>query len=128
LLAQQQKKIEQAEQSISPRRQPLGPPYVSVPMGLASTSDDWGRKNVPNWCNGREIVVDNGKQPFKQNDYVDSGIEPQRQVKLDKTYAREDIDLTRSLRRNAAAAAAAAIKDGNIITQLSVHHIYDLLR
>jgi hypothetical protein len=49
-------------------------------------------------------------------------------VKLDKTYAREDIDLTRSLRRNAAAAAAAAIKDGNIITQLSVHHIYDLLR
>jgi hypothetical protein len=33
---------------------------------------------------------------------------PQRQMKSDKTYAREDLDLARSLSRNAASAAAAA--------------------
>jgi hypothetical protein len=33
---------------------------------------------------------------------------PQRQMKLDETYATEDLDLARSLRRNAAAAAASA--------------------
>jgi hypothetical protein len=66
LLAQQQKKIERAEQSILPRRQPLRPPYVSVLMGLPSTSDDWCRKNVPDWCKGREIINNNndGKQPY----------------------------------------------------------------
>jgi hypothetical protein len=47
-------------------------------MGLVSTSDDWCRKNMPDWCKGREIIVDKGKQPYKQDDYVDSSIEPQR--------------------------------------------------
>jgi hypothetical protein len=49
-------------------RQKLRQPYVSVPMGLPSTSADWNkkesdkwcRKNVPDWCRGRQIIDTNG--------------------------------------------------------------------
>jgi hypothetical protein len=70
-------------------------------MGLPSTSDKWCqkywdnlcRKNVPDWCRGREIINNNdGKHPYiNDNDgkqpysYVNSGIKPQRRVKSDKT-------------------------------------------
>jgi hypothetical protein len=45
------------------------------------------------------IHEEDGKQLYKV---------PQKQMKSDKTYAREDLDLARSLCRNAAAAAAAS--------------------
>jgi hypothetical protein len=45
------------------------------------------------------INEDDGKQLY---------LVPQRRMKSDETYTREDLDLARSLRRNTAAAAAAS--------------------
>jgi hypothetical protein len=101
-----------------------------VPIGLPSSSADWNkkesdkwcRKNVPDWCTGRQIINANGHHCIKKtnnnvNDIMKSYINkddgkqlykiPSRQMKSDETYAREDLDNARSLRRNAPAAAFA---------------------
>jgi hypothetical protein len=99
-------------------------------MGILSTSADrnkkdseeWCRKNVPDWCRGRQIIDPNGHVIKHANDDVDDNMipyinedggkqlykVPQRQMKSDDTYSREDLNLDGSLRRNAAAAAASA--------------------
>jgi hypothetical protein len=90
-----------------------------VPMGLSSTSaewkkkdsDEWCRKHVPNWHSGRKIInVVNDDD--KMDSYYEEGKKlysvPQRRMKSDATYDREDLNLPASLRSNAAATAAAA--------------------
>jgi hypothetical protein len=116
--------------SNSANRQKLRWPFVSVPMGLPSTSadwnekdsDEWCRKHVPDWHSGNKISNANGHHlvTTASNDVKDKMTSyanedgkqlykiPQRQMKSDKTYAREDFNLALSLRRNSAAAAAAA--------------------
>jgi hypothetical protein len=66
---------------------------------IKSANDDDNDDMIP------YINEDDGKQPYS---YVNSGKDPQRRVKSDETYAREDLNLARSLRHNAAAAAAEA--------------------
>jgi hypothetical protein len=103
--------------------------HVSVPMGLPSTSEDWNEKDsdewcrthVPDWHSGRKIIDANShhlvmtatNDDDKMTSYAnEEGKQlyrvPQRRIKSDDTYAREDLDLAASLRRNAAATAAAA--------------------
>jgi hypothetical protein len=116
--------------SSSANRQKLSRPYISVPMGLPSTSADWKekdsdkwcRKHVPDWHSGKKIIyanghhlvttasndVDNKMTSYANEDGKQLYKVPQRQMKSDEVYAREDFDLALSLRRNAAAAAAAA--------------------
>jgi hypothetical protein len=99
-------------------------------MGLPSTSADWNEKDldewcrthVPNWHSGRKIIDANGQHLVMQtatNDdeqmtsYADEAGKqlyrvPQRRMKSDNTYAREDLDLAASLRCKAAATLAAA--------------------
>jgi hypothetical protein len=130
LLKRQEEQNERAMQNITPRRK-LRRPYIAVPMGLPfMTSDqrkkkeeeDWCREHIPNWCKGTQIIDTNGHVTKNANDDVDDNMipyineddgkqldkVPQRRMKSDKTYAREDLNLARSLRRNAAAAVAAA--------------------
>jgi hypothetical protein len=129
LLKRQKEQNERAMQNITPR-QKLRRPYIAVPMGLPfMTSDqrkkkeeeDWCREHVPNWFKGRQIIDTNGHVIKNANTNVDDNKilyineddgkqlynVPQRRMKSDKTYASEDLDLARSLRRNATAAAAA---------------------
>jgi hypothetical protein len=112
-------------------KQKLRRPNVHVPvlMGLPSTSaewnkkdsDEWCRKHVPNWHSGRKIIDANGQHLVTKASNDDDKMVsysnkegkqlyrvPQRRMKSDETYAREDLDLAASLRCNAAATAAAA--------------------
>jgi hypothetical protein len=104
--------------------------HVAVPMGLPSTSADWNEKDsvercrthVPDWHSGRKIINANGQHLVTQtasNDYdkmtsyADEASNqlyrvPQRRIKSDDTYAREELDLAASLRCNAVATLAAA--------------------
>jgi hypothetical protein len=102
---------------------------VPVPMGLPSTSaewnkkdsDEWCRKNVPDWHSGRKIIDANGQhlvtKAANDDDMMISYANEegkqlyrvtQRGMMSDETYPREDLDLTDSLRRNAAATTLAA--------------------
>jgi hypothetical protein len=102
-------------------KQKLRRPHVHtpVPMGLPFTSENWNerdsdtwcRENVPNWKEDRRII-DVVSDDNKMESYYHEGEKlykvPQRRLKrTDTTYEREDLDLAASLRRNAAAAAAA---------------------
>jgi uncharacterized protein YnzC (UPF0291/DUF896 family) len=129
LLARQKKQNNRAMEKIKPQRK-LRRPYIAVPMGLPSTSadwnkkenEDWCRKHISNWCKGIQIIDTKGHIIKNANNNVDDNMipyinkddgkqlykVPQRRMKSDETYAREDLDLDRSLCRNAAAAAAAA--------------------
>jgi hypothetical protein len=103
--------------------------HVPVPMGLPfrsaewneKDSDKWCRKHVPNWHSGRKIIDANGQHLVTKASNSDDKMVsysnkegkqlyrvPQRCMKSDETYAREDLDLASSLHRNAAATAAAA--------------------
>jgi hypothetical protein len=78
-------------------------------------SDNWCRKHVPNWQSHRRII-DVVSDDNKMESYYHEGKKlykvPQRRLmKTDATYDREDLDLAASLRRNAAAAAAACTPD-----------------
>jgi hypothetical protein len=98
-------------------------------MGLPSTSaewnkkhsDKWCRKHFPNWHSGRKIMDANRQHLVtKASNNDDKMISysneegkqlyrvPQRRMKSDETYAKEDLDLAANLRRNAAATAADA--------------------
>jgi hypothetical protein len=93
-------------------------------MGLPSTlaewnekdSEEWCRKHVLNWHLGRRII-DVVSNDDKMDSYYEEGKKMykvlQRHMKSDATYDREDLDLAASLRRNAAAAAAACTPDGS---------------
>jgi hypothetical protein len=102
-------------------KQKLRRPHIltPLPMGLLLTSadwneedaDDWCRKHVPNWQSHRRII-DVVSNDDKMESYYHEGKKlykvPQRGLmKTDATYDRKDLDLAASLRRNAAAAAAA---------------------
>jgi hypothetical protein len=102
-------------------KQKLCCPHVltPVPMTLPFTSanwneedsDNWCRENVPNWKEDRRII-DVVSDEDKMESYYHEGKKlykvPQRRLKkTDTTYEREDLYLAASLRRNAAAAAAA---------------------
>jgi hypothetical protein len=103
--------------------------HVAVVMGLPfmsadwneKDSDEWCRTHVPDWHLGRKIIVANGQHlvtPATNNDnkmtsYANKEGKqlyrvPQRRMKSDNTYAKEDPNLAASLRRNTAATAAAA--------------------
>jgi hypothetical protein len=84
-------------------------------------SDKWCRKHVPNWHSGRKIIDANGQHlTTKASNNDDKMVSysneegrqlyrvPQRHMKSDATYDREDLDLAASLRRNAAAASTPA--------------------
>jgi hypothetical protein len=99
---------------------PLDPrSLTSVPIGLSFTSEDWmrdshtwNREHIPDWSKERRIVdVVSDDDKMHAYYYKDKKLYkvPQRHPKrTDKTYEREDRNLTASLSRNAAAAAAAA--------------------
>jgi hypothetical protein len=112
-------------------KQKLGRPHVhlSVPMVLPSTSADWNEKDseewcrthVPDWHSGRKIINPNDQHLVttatndddKMTNYANKAGKqlyrvPQRRMKSDNTYARDDLNLAASLRRNTAATAAAA--------------------
>jgi hypothetical protein len=106
-------------------KQKLRRPHVftPAPMGLPLTltdwnkedSDEWCKKHVPNWQSHRRII-DMVSNDNKMESYYHEGKKlckvPQRRlIKKDATYDREDLDLAASLRRNAAAAAAACTPD-----------------
>jgi hypothetical protein len=128
LLKRQKEQNERAMENITPR-QKLCQPYIADPMGLPfmtsvqrnkKEEEDWCREHIPNWCKG--IMETNGHIIKNANNDVDVNMipyineddrkqlykVPQRRMKSDKTYAREDLDLACSLCRNAAAVAAAA--------------------
>jgi hypothetical protein len=78
-------------------------------------------KHVPDWHSGKKIIDANSHHLLttasinddKMTSYANKDGKqlyrvPQRRMKSDETYAREDFDLALSLRRNAAAAATAA--------------------
>jgi hypothetical protein len=87
-------------------KQKLRRPNIPTPgpMGLPSTSaewnkkdsDEWCRKHVPNWHLGRKII-DVVNDEDKMDSYYEEGKKlyrvPQRRMKLDATYDREDLDL-----------------------------------
>jgi hypothetical protein len=98
-------------------------------MGLPSTSaewnkkdsDEWCRKNVPDWHSGRKIIDANGQhlvtKAANDDDMMISYANEegkqlyrvtQRRMMSVETYPREDLDLADSLRRNAAATTLAA--------------------
>jgi hypothetical protein len=106
-------------------KQRLHRPHIltPVPMGLPLTSADWNkedsdnwcRKHVPNWQSDRRII-DVVSDDDRMESYYHEGKKlykvPQSCLKrTDATYDREDLDLAASLRRNAAAAAAACTPD-----------------
>jgi hypothetical protein len=92
--------------------------HVAVPMGLPSTSadlnekdsDEWCRTHIPDWHSGRKLIDANGHhlvtQTASNNDdkmtsYADEASKqlyrvPQRRMKSNNTYAREDLDLAAS--------------------------------
>jgi hypothetical protein len=94
-------------------------------MGLPLTSanwkekdsNEWCRKHVPNWHWGRRII-DVVSDDDKMDSYYKEGKKmskvPQRRIKSDGTYDREDLDLAASLRRNAPATAAACTPDDSM--------------
>jgi hypothetical protein len=106
-------------------KQKLRRPHVltPVPMGLPLTSGDWNeedsdnwcRKHVPNWQSDRRII-DVVSDDNRMESYYHEGkklykVQQRRLKRTDATYDREDLDLAASLRRNAAAAAAACTPD-----------------
>jgi hypothetical protein len=101
-------------------QRPLDPRSLTpVPKGIPFTSEDWMRdsdtwcrEHIPNWKEERRII-DVVSDDDKMRSYYYKGKKlykvPQRRPKrTDANYEREDRDLTGSLGRNAAAAAAAA--------------------
>jgi hypothetical protein len=98
-------------------------------MGLPSRSAEWNkkdsdelcRKHVPNWHLRRKVIGANGQHlDTKASNDDDKMVSysnkegkqmyrvPQKRMKSDETYAREDLDLAASFCRNAAATAADA--------------------
>jgi hypothetical protein len=106
-------------------KQKLRCPHVltPVPMGLPLTSADWNkedsdnwcRKHVPNWQSDRRIVNvvsdDNRMESYNHEGKKLYKVPQRRPKRTDATYNREDLNLAASLRRNAAAAAAACTPD-----------------
>jgi hypothetical protein len=103
--------------------------HILVPMGLPSTSSDWNENNSDEWCkkhvplwhsrkkiidaNGHHLVTAASNDDDKMTSYANEDGKqlyrvPQRQMKSDDTYAREDLNLALSLLGNAAETAAAA--------------------
>jgi hypothetical protein len=83
--------------------------YTTVPMGLPLTSEDWLSKSAK-WHEKSEekrtIDVVSPKHD-KTDEYYFEGSRLFQVQRTDQSYDREDRDLAPSLRRNAAAAAAA---------------------
>jgi hypothetical protein len=106
-------------------KQKLRRPHVLMPapMGLPLTSADWNEEDSDNWCRKRvpnwrwdRRIIDLVSDDDRMESYYHEGKKlckiPQRRLKrTDATYDREDLDLAASLRRNAAAAAAACTPD-----------------
>jgi hypothetical protein len=106
-------------------KQKLRRPHVlmPIPIGLPLMSADWNeedsddscRKHVPNWQSHRRII-DVVSDDDKMESFYHKGkklykVPPRRLKRTEATYDREDLDLAASLRRNAAAAAAACTPD-----------------
>jgi hypothetical protein len=97
----------------------LTPVPMRLPLMLADwneeDSDNWCRKHVPNWQSHRRII-DVVSDDDKMESYYHKGkklykVLQRGLMKTDATYDREDLNLAASLRRNAAAAAAACTPD-----------------
>jgi hypothetical protein len=100
--------------------------HVAVSMGLPSTSADWNKKDLDEWCrkhvpnyhsgkkikhvpdwhSGKKIIDANGHHlvttasnkddnmtSYANEDGKQLYINPQRRMKSDNTYARDDLDL-----------------------------------